>query len=112
MFINGWSPRRCLDALQSLAQTAFPPWAMSTNPMVALLQRVALSTLAGSIYPATGIESALRESYGDGNLDDASLATLYGIKVAVPFTTIPGNAARLLTNYNGVGSRFDCGRPE
>ena len=109
--MNGWSPQRCLDALQKLALTAFPPWAMSTHPMVALLQRVALSTLAGSIYPATGIEAALKESYGEeGSLDDASLATLYGVKVAVTFTTIPGNTAHLLTNYNGVGARSDCGK--
>lgn len=58
-----------------------------------------------SLYPASHIEDALREAFGDKDILDGSYATREGIKIGLPVATVEEESVCLFTNYNGIGNR-------
>lgn len=102
----------CAGSFQSLAKKAFKPRGLSQIPILSRIQKLLVSYLADSLYPADNLESALKETFGDdSSILDCSYATTIGAKIGLPVTTIPETSSCIFTNYNGVGTRTkDCGK--
>lgn len=57
------------------------------------------------MYPATHIEDALFNAFGDKDILDYSYATKEGVKIGLPVATVEEESVCLFTNYNGIGNR-------
>lgn len=107
--VKAWSPARCREAFTELARDAFSVRKVTKYLGPSALHRGTLACMLGSLYPAQGLERALRRCFGATTpIDDCrSAAVENGVYVAVTTTTVPGSEPRLLTNYNGIGQRSD-----
>lgn len=107
MVVNGWRPARCRDAFIEWAHEAFQHRSVGSLGPLSSLFRGMLACLTGSLYPARGLEDALRRCFGAStSIDDCrSAAAQHGVFVAVTATTVPGAKPYLLSNYNDAGLR-------
>ena len=111
MFIAGLSVDDSIQYFEDLARKAFAPRRVSAIPVFSRIQKILLSYLADSLYPPEGLETGLKEIFGETmSMFDCSYATAIGAKIALPVTTIADCSPCLFTNYQGPGIRSkDCG---
>lgn len=89
----------CQEMLQSLASHSFTPRAVLPIPLLSNIQSFAMASLTGSLYPAEGIECALKRAFGtQRTLVGDSWASRHGVKVLLPATAVPGNVPYLFSN--------------
>lgn len=105
LYCNRWSIDECIDQFQRLSRTAFRPRRLtSCLPLRGFL----VSVLADSRYPSSGINTAVKEAFGEKRLFDCSGN---GTKIAVTATRTKDSLTHILTNYNGCEQRStDCGK--
>lgn len=89
-----------------MVTTVFKPRISSNIPVLSHCVKAVLAYLNDGLYPASNINTALRNWMKEKGLLDCSHATTTGTKVGIPVATV----SRLpsfcfFTNYNGVGER-------
>ena len=111
VFHKGWPISQCLSTFQPVASKVFTRRRFAMPRTRQDLRTVFTSCLRESIYAPEVVDEMLQDLYGDEFVDDASsFAERYGIKSAMTVTTVPDTQRRLITNYNGFGTRrTDCG---
>jgi hypothetical protein len=94
-----------------MAEKAFARRSPAVPPTRLNLRQTITDCLRDSIYAEDVVNRSLRNLYGDDLIDDpSSFAARHGIKSAMTVTTVPDTKRRLITNYNGFGTRRkDCG---
>lgn len=105
LFSNGWSIKKSTARFEKLAKLAFKRRSMLKLPLFSRFQEGIVSWVRDSLYPATHIEDALLEAFGDKDILDCSYATKEGIKIGLPVATVEEESVCLFTNYNGIGDR-------
>src|SRR5947199_116077 len=84
----------------------FKPRLSSSVPVVSHVAQAILAYFTDGLYPASNIDTPLRQWIRGKSLLDCSHATSTGTKIGLPVATVSKLPLfRFFTNYNGVGER-------
>jgi hypothetical protein len=97
MFLNGWDIKTCIEQFEQLSKLAFLRRKVTQIPLLCHLQEFLTCWLHDSLYPATHIEEALRNTFGETKLSDSTYATTAGIKVGLLAASVNEEAIVLTT---------------
>ncbi|KAH8653619.1 hypothetical protein BX600DRAFT_526837 [Xylariales sp. PMI_506] len=103
LYEKGWSAATCTIKLETLATRAFHKPAYPFFLFFFMLKWIHLF-LFGYLYSGEGIESALKEVFGDKKMTGPSYAASIGTKIGILTTSIVPPVTHLFTNYNGIGN--------
>lgn len=105
LYINGWTVEETIPMFMKLAKRSFRGRKTLGVPFLSWIVQLLVAYSCDGLYPASHIEAALKEAYGNGSILDSSYATSIGAKVGLTVATVGDPTLCMFTNYNGVGAR-------
>ena len=106
LWINGWSPSKCIASFENLAKVAFQPrWWWPRLPILLPIFKLLATLVLDSQYSSKPLEAVLLQVFGEKSIQACSPATELGAKVGITVTTTQDASACIFTTYNGVGQR-------
>ncbi|KAF2844459.1 FabD/lysophospholipase-like protein, partial [Plenodomus tracheiphilus IPT5] len=108
-YLKGRPLSESIERFPEMMERSFTRRKSLNIPFLSRACQLLISYCTDGMYSAGKIESVLQEALGaDSNILDCSYATSTGTKVGLPVATVSRHPAyRILTNYNGVGTRDD-----